>query len=334
LAVHVSGTPTHRQVTQLVHRCEVLALQHLRAKQYAGTIHTSLLGLPLEDLAIDCIADLFRQVPGEGYIQFRAYFLSFSIESVSEEMLLSLFRRLVYAKVNENLARSYASNDPEFAKIIRNIHLTVRSLKIFDEYERLGEACLMPVGCDSLLERTSIERDVLENRVMENCSQPSNVPQALSAIAKFLREQEDCCRVVPFMSIAFIVRSMFACYSVREVVEEGAENSLYRNDIQAIVDRCWKRTVGRMKERYVDKKKTDEADFKAYSAVVQKHLRARFVEGNSFELSLFDSLKKELGCLDKDEYRGRHRAILEYVYSIAQEETISELHKSFGIRQQ
>jgi hypothetical protein len=309
-------------------------MQHLKSKQGAGLLHTSLLGLPVKDLAIDCIADLFRSLPGEGYVQLTAYFSSLSIETMTDQALLSHLRRLVYAKVNENLARLYAANDSSLAKILRNIHLTVRSLKNFEERERFGEPCLVPSSCDPLTDHPAFDRDTLENLVMESAEWPRNVPQALASLAKYLREQTDHCRVVPVMTVAFIIRSMFARSEVREVIDTGGEDAFLQKDIQKIITSCLKRLRDRMEKYYLEKKQVKKELYDVYLEVVRDLLVSRFVHGNSYELSLYKSLGKQLGSLGRQEYVHCHRSTLEYLYSMAQEDTVKELKRSFGFRQQ
>ena len=321
------------QINSLVRRCQALAMQHLKAKQGAGLLHTTLLGLPIKDLAVDCIADLFRQIPEEGYVQFRAYFGGLSVDTMPDQTLLSYLRRLVYAKVNENLARLYATNDSGLAKILRNIHLTVRSLKNFDERERFGEPCIVPSSCDALIHLPSFDRDALENKMSEVGEWPQNVPQALASLAKCLREQTEHCRVVPVMTVAFIIRSMFSRSGVREIIDNGAEDTLVREDIMNVISKCLRHVRDRMEKYYLEKKQVDKELYAAYLDVVRDHLVGRFVYGNSFELSLYESLRKQRSSLDRQEYVRCHRAALEYLFSMAQEDTVKELQRSFGFRQ-
>jgi hypothetical protein len=309
-------------------------MQHLKAKQGAGLMHTSLLGLPIKDLAVDCIADLFRHIPEEGYVQLTAYFGSLSVDTMPDQALLSHLRRLVYAKVNENLARLYATNDSGLAKILRNIHLTIRSLKNFEERERFGEPCLVPSSCDALIHLPALDRDTLENHLMESGEWPHNVPQALASLAKFLREQTEHSRVVPVVTVAFIIRSMFSRSEIREVIDGGANDALLREDIMNIISKCSRHVHDRMESYYIEKKQVRKDLYAAYLDVVWDHLVARFVHGKSFELSLYDSLKKKVGSLERQEYVRCHKATLEYLYSMAQEHTVKELQRSFGFRQQ
>jgi hypothetical protein len=333
LSALLRNDQTVGQINSLVHRCQALAMQHLKAKHGAGLLHTSLLGLPIKDLAVDCIADLFRQIPEEGYVQLTAYFGSLSIDTMPDQALLGHLRRLVYAKVNENLARLYATNDSGLAKILRNIHLTVRSLKNFEERERFGEPCLVPSSCDALIHLPCFDRDTLENHLMKSGEWPRNVPQALALLAKYLREQNEHCRVVPLMTVAFIIRSMFSRAEVREVVDGGASDTLLKEDIMKIISRCIRHVHDRMEKYYIEKKQVNRDLYVAYLDVVRDHLVARFVQGNSIELSLYESLTKQLGSLGRQEYVRCHRATLEYLYSIAQEHTVKELQGSFGFRQ-
>lgn len=57
----ISEKPCIRETKAFAHYCQSIALVYLRKKARDGRLDLSVIGLDLTDLAVDCIADLFRR---------------------------------------------------------------------------------------------------------------------------------------------------------------------------------------------------------------------------------------------------------------------------------
>ena len=114
-----------RAFTHFINLCTSIALTHLERKAATGQINRGMIQLSLKDLALDCVADLFRLDEQGIPVQMRMYFECVNLEEASEEETLILLRRLIFSKVKQGLFRTYNEMDPSLGKIIRNIKLGV-----------------------------------------------------------------------------------------------------------------------------------------------------------------------------------------------------------------
>ncbi|MDX1439483.1 MAG: hypothetical protein R3284_06225, partial [Rubricoccaceae bacterium] len=53
--------PSVKATRLLIDKCHLLAIAYLRRRSHAGRLDPSLFGVTLEDLALDCVAELFRR---------------------------------------------------------------------------------------------------------------------------------------------------------------------------------------------------------------------------------------------------------------------------------
>jgi hypothetical protein len=108
----LSDSPSWLCVKDFVRLCHKIALIYLRKKVRSGRLKPTFFGLPLEDLASDAIADLFKRDERGVYVKLLSYFGSPGWENKSEGELEGATRRLVFSQVNQALYRVYRETDP------------------------------------------------------------------------------------------------------------------------------------------------------------------------------------------------------------------------------
>ncbi len=80
----LSPRPNRSHVSELAEMFHRIAAGYLRTKSAAGTLNLKTLGLPLEDVAWDCVADLFRRDSAGAFTQLVEYFQPINIDCTSE----------------------------------------------------------------------------------------------------------------------------------------------------------------------------------------------------------------------------------------------------------
>ena len=133
----VDGSQSPEQLNVVIRACLALASELLQRKCGSHRLSETL-GLHGDDLAYDCIADLFQRDERGRLLQLQAYFLGVDLDQLSDAEVLIFLRKLVYSRVNQSLFRMYQEADPAFHKILRNIKLAVQSLNQFRELDRFG----------------------------------------------------------------------------------------------------------------------------------------------------------------------------------------------------
>ncbi|HTP13329.1 MAG TPA: hypothetical protein VMM37_06845, partial [Bacteroidota bacterium] len=122
----LSPKPSEGDLRDFVYCCRNLAHSYLKTKVNRGKLDPAQFGIPLEDLALDCIAPLFARNDRGRFIELAGYFGTRSLLAASREELFGATRRLVFSKVSEELYRLYREHDPSLSHIIRNIKIALR----------------------------------------------------------------------------------------------------------------------------------------------------------------------------------------------------------------
>ncbi|MFI5251180.1 MAG: hypothetical protein ACHQQQ_02005 [Bacteroidota bacterium] len=316
-------------MNEFIFRCQKIALVSLRKRANSGRLNKDFFALSLDDLAYDCIADLFTRNDAGRMLQINAYFESIPVEQSSEEELLSHFRQLVFSRVNQGLFRFYNEVDPALGKILRNIKLAVQTVQNFQLTDRFGETCLVPVLCDDLRHLPRMERGELEREFRAVASGMENIPSLLAKLSRSLREQTDYSRIIPLITIAFIFRALYCEHIGGDIVYPDIDGQLMLNDAIGIMKTVCETLKKENEPQYVGKKKVNPEDFEIYFEIIGQHLECKLATNDGEDVSLFDRMKMVYPGLTKEEYYKRHRAKVEYLYSLTQKRVMKELRKNY-----
>ncbi len=322
-----SQTPDESDVRELIFICKKIALVFLRKKTSAGQLCRDFSPLRLEDLALDCIADLFSRDEHGSLIQIRLYFEGLPIENSSEEELLSHLRRLVFARTNQSIFRIYHEADPSLSKILRNLKIAIQSLQNFIVIERFGNHCITPALCESLEHLPQFDRDELEQLLRDRLSCNDSIPSMLAKVSVFLREQTNHSRVVPCILIAQIIRAIYETPLLEAGKHFAPAEIPGVDDARNILLRVCTIIKKENLPHYVGGKKVLPTVFETYFAVILENLLQRFVMHNGDDFSFFDRLRSRIPDLTKEEYRVTHKSKLEYLARLTYDRAITELRK-------
>lgn len=309
---------------------ELITIAHLLARSCIGNKRStgtliSMHGIPESDLAYDCIADLFQQDDRGVPFRVEAYFASYPIERMNDEELLSHFRRLVFSNVNHGVFRLLGEADPSLAKIIRNIKLSVHSLRNFVEMERFGEPTIVPDFCDPLDHLAPFDRDELFRRFLPLTSGRERIPELLAILARMLREEEEYCRRIPLVVVGFLVRSVYFEKRPDGTPDIDGATLFLSDDVRSIISEVCSVEFQRMARSYVDSGKADIRTFRAYFMTIEECLVETFVHCDGIALSFVDILRKHLPEITHEQYRQHYRHQLEYLWRTTRKEAVKRL---------
>lgn len=323
----LDGTFTSKQLNAIVNLSVALALELLTRKS-GGKRLSSSQGLNEKDLAYDSIADLFQRNEEGRFVQLDAYFSSFDLDSVSDEELLVALLRLVYARVNQALFRMYQDIDPGFYRILRNIKLAVERMNQFEQIDRFGESSIAPALCETNEHLPPLDPDEVQHYLMQASVGTENIPQMLGKLSVFLRQQECHSRILPVITVAKILQSVYAVKNQPLLLPPTVEHELPDSDTGEIVRNVCNDVKTESAKKYLARKKVSEEAFDAYFDVIESSIMARIVEQNGSAISCYELLKAQLPDLTPEEYRKHHRAKLEYLGALAYKRAIGKLKEN------
>ncbi|MBI3189773.1 MAG: hypothetical protein HYZ33_03900 [Ignavibacteriales bacterium] len=323
----MQSKPPHSALNEFIFFCRKIATAFLRRKTLTGKLDPKVFSMPLEDVALDCLADLFIQIDDGTLVQVKAYFESIAYDKLSEEELQAHTQRLVFAKVNQGLFRAYHEIDPTLSKILRNMKSCLLSVGNFVETERFGETWMQPAMCNVLEHLPCIDRDELERELSKMVSRNDYVPTLLASLATFLRGQTSYRRSVPLMQVAFVFRSLYENKKNAPAQHQTIEQTFLVNDTIAIINKTCRQIEQEMFNSYVKRKFVQQEMYEQYFTVIRQHLCDKIINLDGEATSYFESLRTAHPCLTKEEYQQHHKAKIEYLSSLAYKRAIAELRK-------
>ena len=304
-----------------VYECQRLALVHLRRKVRTGSLQLRQFGLPIEDLALDCIADLFGYRSGRRCEPLRTYFESIGWQELGEQELTNALQRLVFSKVNDGLFRHYREAEPALSKIIRNIknavrkdpHLSIRTLN--------RESWLLIGDPDLSLPRIPSEPvvDFLTPALRNSAS----MAHAVALFKEFMLEEKHYFRGYPLLALA---NSIYVALShLAEPAEEERESFFLPDEVSRAISYTVRQVQEEMHPSYVRRQKLDTRTFGAYFRAAEDFLLAQYADEHRADLSHFEALRGQLPHLNRSQYRAEHRHKFEYVIRLSKSRLICGL---------
>ncbi len=321
----LSGNHTPGQLNGVIRVAHALATAFLASKRSSGTLSVSH-GLSVSDLAYDCIADIFQRNDAGVFVQINAYFSSVPLDAIADEELLAHLRRLVFSKVNHGVFRLFNESDPTLAKILRNTKLAIAALGQFVESERFGEHCIAPSMCETLEHLPSLEREYMENHLLSVARGNESVPDLIAKLGMFLRDQTECSRIIPLVTVAYALRTVYESGYRHTAETADGEPSLSPDEMTAILRGVCNEITNRFSAKYIGKKLQPEV-FAVYMKTIESGLVQRFVYLDGDDKSLYEQLETMLPGLTKEDYKEYHRARLEYLSRQAHDLAVQRLQR-------
>ncbi len=323
----ISAKPSHRAVNDVVEYCQKIANVYLQWKIKKLRYVQDFFQFSLNDIAVDCIADLFQRDENGTLVQIKAYFDSIQIETASEEELTSHLRGLVFSRVNNSLFRLFNEADPSLGKILRNIKLAVQTLRQFEIIERFGEISFFPAKCETLEHLPTFSRKELGLQLRNTADGNDNIPTLLAKIATLLRQQKDRSRIVSFVFIAVVIRDIYS-NNEQAIHRESDNGEFMKQEAVEIIHYECSKLANEVKAHYLRKNVSPEL-FQTYFEIIERYLVQRLFESTDGEISLFEHLKEIFPQLTFNEFEHTHKSKLWYLSQLTYQRVVKKMSKEY-----
>lgn len=326
----LSDTPDRMAVRALFEECHRFALTYLRCKR-RGHYLKSRIGLSIEDLALDCIADLFERDQGGRFVHIEAYFNDAGWPNLSEQAATIALRRLVFSKVSDGLFRRYREADPQVAKIIRNVKLAVKASPCV-KLVRKGNALWLVVSDADFSVRPAplIPPELVEARILARLHESTTIDHVLSTFVELVETWPTYRNAYPLSAFARTIFDAFRRFG--EISSEPTETEPFfmRGEIDDAVQAITEEVQSEMYGTYVERKKLRPSTFDAYCRAARDILASQFVPGATIRSSFFEALKFHLPQLTEADYRNDHRHVLEYLTKLARRRLVVHFERTLS----
>jgi hypothetical protein len=305
-----------------------MAFSYLRLKVRSGRLNPDAFGCSLEDLALDCIADLFERDQSGRFIELVEYYGALDCPSPSHDQLLAQTRRLVFSKVNEGLFRQYRDNDRSLSNTIRNLKNGLRFsrtlfaavwnnetwVQLLHPRPEAGGLPLLPA-------------EIIEARLLSVAGHGSNLRDLLNEFAAVLNEQDLYQRQYPLIGLAVVLRSVISRTSSIPSDVSTEETDLAPEEIRQFLEASIQRTKSVMERSYIGKGKLGKDTLDLYFDCINDILELDYVASDGVDLSYYDIAQKHLGTMSLAQYKTNHRVYLEYLAKLTRKEFLRSIKK-------
>ncbi|MEK7248904.1 MAG: hypothetical protein AAB209_00635, partial [Bacteroidota bacterium] len=231
----ISPKPSRKSVDLLFDEFNRMAIAYLRVKERGGRLATHVFGITIEDLAVDCIAELFERDKQETFVRLKEYYSKVEPQHIDEDELRGKSRQLVFSEVSNHLFRCYADADPNLHKLIRNLkdvkpspRVSVRKMSdkwwvwFGNEENNASSLPLMPP-------------EILEFHIAPLIAANSNLRILLDNLADVFDDQAIYRRAYPLVGFAQVLLSAFVRLDEGEPNDSDDLHSLRQDDIKRVI---------------------------------------------------------------------------------------------------
>ena len=323
----VTAAYSRNDVQDLINESYHLAHSYLKMKS-ANNKNYIIRDEKADDLAWDFIADLFQKDQEGNLLVLQRYFESIDIQNLDEEDLRVELRKLVFTKVDDNIFRFYGEKDPSLRKIIRNIKLTIKDHKckhkvcyqdgyLITDLEDHGVEAIMP-------------EDFMRIKLCSRLSEQMQIPEIIIEVIDIIQKQNSYRNRFPLIALAKIIRESFVILHDEKdhsVVRPMAVNQLVEKDISKFIHHSVKKVKRDVAPGYIKRGKIKPEYVEIYFNAAADIVKDDF--GEERGLSQFDQIKNYKQDLDYDQFRKKHRSVLEYVVKLIRVDLIRSMKKEW-----
>lgn len=331
----VSDHPERKSIQHVVRTCQVLSRSYLRAKARSGAIPADLFGLSLDDLALDCFADLLARGGQMRFTELRGYFRDIDWETVDEAELFMSLRRLVFSKVNNSIYRRYRDADPGLARIVRNIKLCVRDRAGFVLVRRGRRQWVVVANQGALKSLPTASPELVERWMMAALRTSTDTPHLMEVYRDCIHAHPYYTNGYPLTGLALAIRSALTRLYAEELEDESAEPAGYTAyEIEQAIEYALQQVRSAMYSTYVESGKVETHTFTLYIRAIRLILASDYISHTSPAGSYYEALAAHMQHLTKTRYHQQHRNVIEYLVKKARAEMVGYLRRDRRLARQ
>jgi len=282
----------------------------------------------LEDLAWDFIADLFQKNRAGNLIVLEEYFSGMDFAKLTDTDMERELRRLVSSKVDDNIFRYYGERDPSLKKIIRNLKLAIKERDCSKSvcYKQGMIVVSECVQADLAL----MPPEFMQIRLCERLGESMMIPDILIEVIDILDLQEEYRKQFPLVTLAAIIRESFVL--LQDARKEKENPQVYSDLLEEELDIFLGKSISKVKDdllsKYLKRGKGSREELDIYFKTAGEIVKSDFSEYQK-SLSQFEELKKRKTDLEYDQFREKHRSLLEYVVKLVREDLLHSFKKDW-----
>jgi hypothetical protein len=166
---------------------------------------------------------------------------------------------------------------------------------------------------------------MLEQQFIKYTTGREHIPELLAKLSLYLREQNEHCRIIPFVMVGILLRTIYTCRQDFPDQKVTADAELVESDTSSIIKKACSDIRKKNERKYVDEGKITAEMFEKYFIVLEEEPCEKFIGKDGQDFSLYESLKKLSPYLTKEDYKKNHRNRIEYLLKQVNKEAVKRL---------
>ncbi len=329
-----SDTPPRSAINDFVRRGQRVATAYLVRRCQSGRLRLEQFNLTVEDLALDCLADLFQRDDHGRLVRVQSYLASVEWESLDEAGLEIAIRRLIFSAINEGLFRRYRESDPTVGRLIRTLkHHAASHDRIIMRRVRATQVVELRNAGDEAMSRPLMPPEVLEVYLHEVLGSGQDLSGVIDSVADLLETHALYAPSVTIPDLALCIRNVLARRGESLDTSAPATKTVEDRDHRMLVLGTIEKTLTKvrldMESLYLHKRRLSPSLYAAYFSAVDDILRDQFVEPGTPDRSFREVLNDYVGTIGSKEYRQKHQAVLEYLVNLSRNHLLARLRPLF-----
>lgn len=283
-----------------------IALKYLHYNRVRISKHISKEGITLQELAIDCIADLFVKENNDELISIRRTFQNWSPSITSEEDCLYFINQIIANRVEQHIFKLLKEEDPFFSKLLDSVNYLVRNSG-FCKIHFLGKSFITENNIENFV-GCFISTDEFEKLPLALFQ---NKKMLLIDLFNYLKNQTDYNVAIPLNDLIKRLKHLnFSDY----VVNEYSSNEFRKIEINEIVAQGFRLAMEKLSHSYVERGKLDELESKAFESALRA--MAHDLCDGGINPGLYKYLSIYFNDLSETDYQTKYHNILEYLLKV------------------
>ncbi len=330
LAELIGERPSRNAVAMFLGHSLQIATAYLRRRLTLGRLRLDQFDLSVEDLALDCLADLFRRNDEGAYVRLQAYAASIGWEALDDAETEGAVRRLVFSVVNEGLFRRYRESDPTISRYIRTLKRHVKRHERLVLYrERTTLVVALRDADPAHAARPRMTPGALESYLHDALAPEFHLREAVADLARRFAAHPEYAPKVPLPELALCIRNVLTRRGATDYHAAVTTDDVDAKDFSTTVHRHVGQSLTvvqqEMQELYVENRGLAPSLYRAYFRAVDDILTAQFAEAGRPDASFRTTLNRYIDGVSSREYRQKHQAVLEYLVNLTKRRFLKQV---------
>lgn len=321
LSIVIATPPAEAELPNLVYYARSLAESYLLHFRFSFLRLCQSHGLSATDIALDCIADLFRRDSDGRFVELQRFSdsLSAPVEAMQPEELFLAFNSLVVRFTNAQAARNYAQIDPAGSRIHRNLRDQLRLSKKLKLVEGLSGYVIEPRHADLLDHHPRIPYDLLARWLENELDRELSIPKVLNILNRCLMQQRRFQRSVVLFELVQILKTHTS--AVMETIPSTQQtmplDELTHHDLRIVCRDVLRYVQQKIASTYLLPGKVTKAEAQVLNLTLE-HFLSDVAEYGEQRASFFEYLQRHQQ-VSQQEYENVWRTKVEYLARLARE---------------